>query len=553
MTTSTTSVAVERRGWMRHGATSWRDYFTFNTDHKVIGVQYVVMAFTFFLIGGLMAEVIRAQLIKPGNTLVSPNLYNELFSLHGTIMIFMWVIPVFTGLANYIIPLHVGANDMAFPKLNAFSFWLALLGGIIMMVSFVTGGNASGWSAYPPLSEQTGIGQTLWAVALILIGFSSIFAAINLLVTIMNMRARGMTLMRMPLFAWSMIATSIIILLGTPALAGALALLIMDRVAGTQFFKATGDPLMWQNLFWFYSHPAVYIMILPGFGIISETVPVFSRKPIFGYKMIAFSSMAIAIFGFLVWAHHMFSSGMNPLLRIPFMITSMIIAVPTGVKIFSWLATLWGGHLRFTTSMLFTLGFISMFVIGGISGIFLASIPIDIHVNDTYFVVAHLHYVLFGGSVMAIFAGLYFWYPKITGRMLNETWGKIHFWMTLIGFNITFLPMHALGLEGMPRRVVTYAPEFALGNLIASLGAFLLAAGTLPFVYNAVISLVRGKVAGDNPWRSLTLEWTLSSPPPIHNFPEPPTVDSDPYGYGKPLVRRVPPAPRQEAPVPGGE
>jgi cytochrome c oxidase subunit I len=362
-----------------------------------------------------------------------------------------------------------------------------------------------------------------------------------------------MTLMRMPLFAWSLIATSIIILLGTPALAGALLLLLMDRVVGTQFFTASGDPLMWQNLFWFYSHPAVYIMILPGFGIISETVPVFSRKPIFGYKMIAFSSMAIAIFGFLVWAHHMFSSGMNPMLRIPFMITSMIIAVPTGVKIFSWLGTMWGGRLRFTTAMLFTVGFISMFVIGGISGVFLASIPIDINVNDSYFVVAHLHYVLFGGSVMAIYAGLYFWYPKITGRLLDETWGKIHFWMTLIGFNITFLPMHALGLEGMPRRVVTYAPEFALGNLISSLGAFLLAAGTLPFVYNAIVSLVRGKVAGDNPWEANTLEWTLPSPPPIHNYPVPPTVDSDPYGYGKPLPRRVPPSPRQEAPVPGGE
>ena len=548
------TIATQQRGWMRHGATSWRDYFTFNTDHKVIGIQYIVTNFIFFMIGGLMAEFIRAQLMRPGNNVVSAGIYNELFSLHGTIMIFLWVVPVFTGIANYVIPLMIGANDMAFPKLNALSYWLLLTGGILMLVSFFVGGAATGWSAYPPLSETTGAGQTIWAVALEFIGFSSIFAAINLLVTIFNMRAPGMTLMRMPLFAWGMIATSIIVVLGTPVLAGALALMIFDRVLGTQFFKASGDPLMWQNLFWFYSHPAVYIMILPGFGIISEVLPVFSRKPIFGYKMIAFSSMAIAIFGFLVWAHHMFSSGMNPLLRIPFMITSMIIAVPTGVKIFSWLGTIWGGKLRFTSAMLFALAFISMFVIGGISGIFLASIPIDIHVNDTYFVVAHLHYVLFGGSVMAIYAGLYYWYPKITGRLLDETWGKIHFWMTLIGFNITFLPMHVLGLEGMPRRVVTYAPEFALGNLIASLGAFLLGAGTLPFVFNAIVSLWRGKVAGDNPWRALTLEWTLSSPPPIHNFPQTPVVDSDPYGYGRKTV--VPPAtkPVPEAlGAPGGE
>lgn len=538
-------IETERRGWIRHGATSWKDFFVFNTDHKVIGIQYMVTAFIFFLIGGLMAEFIRAQLAQPGNTVVSASMFNELFSLHGTIMIFLWVIPVFTGIANYTVPLMIGADDMAFPRLNALSYWLLLIGGILLLVSFFVGGAASGWSAYPPLSEQTASGQTIWALSLEFVGFSSIFGAINFLVTIINMRAPGMTLMRMPLLAWAMLATGIIIILGTPVLAGALALMIFDRVLGTHFFAANGDPLLWQNLFWFYSHPAVYIMILPGFGIISEVLPVFSRKPIFGYRMIAFSSMAIALFGFLVWAHHMFSSGMNPLLRIPFMITSMIIAVPTGIKIFSWLGTIWGGKLRFTTSMLFALAFISMFVIGGISGIFLASIPIDIHVNDTYFVVAHLHYVLFGGSVMSIYAGAYFWYPKITGRMLNETLGKIHFWMTLIGFNITFLPMHVLGLEGMPRRVVTYAPEFALGNLIATIGALLLGAGTLPFAINIVVSLWKGVRAGANPWRSLTLEWTLSSPPPIHNFPQTPVVDSGPYEYGKKQSGTA-------LPVPGG-
>jgi cytochrome c oxidase subunit 1 len=370
--------------------------------------------------------------------------------------------------------------------------------------------------------------------------------AVNYVTTIVKMRAPGMTLMRMPLLPWSVIATSIIILMGTPVLSAALFMLIIERLLGANFFSAGlgGDPLMWQNLFWFYSHPAVYIMILPGFGIISEVIPVFSRKPIFGYKLIAFSSLAIAIFGFLVWAHHMFTSGMDPFLRVPFMVTSMIIAVPTGVKIFSWLATIWGGKLRFTTSMMFALAFIAMFVIGGISGIFLASVPIDIHVQDTYFVVAHLHYVLFGGSVMAIYAGIYFWYPKITGRMLNERLGQLHFWMNLIGFNITFLPLHVVGLQGMPRRVADYAPEFMLFNLISTLGSLLLAASTLPFLWNAVWSLFKGKVAGPNPWRSLTLEWTVSSPPPIHNYPTQPVVTGDPYGYGQPVIT-------QPVPVPG--
>jgi cytochrome c oxidase subunit 1 len=328
-------------------------------------------------------------------------------------------------------------------------------------------------------------------------------------------------------------------------------MLTVERLLGANFFSGGvgGDPLMWQNLFWFYSHPAVYIMILPGFGIISEVIPVFSRKPIFGYKLIAFSSLAIAIFGFLVWAHHMFTSGMDPFLRVPFMVTSMIIAVPTGVKIFSWLATIWGGKIQFTTSMMFALAFISMFVIGGISGIFLAAVPIDIHVQDTYFVVAHLHYVLFGGSVMAIYAGLYYWYPKITGRMLNERWGQLHFWMNLIGFNITFLPLHLVGLQGMPRRVADYSPEFMLWNLVSTLGSFLLAASTLPFLWNAVWSAFKGKPAGNNPWRSLTLEWTVSSPPPIHNYPTPPVVTSDPYGYGERTIVQPAPAP---GPAAGG-
>jgi cytochrome c oxidase subunit I len=529
------TAAHDRRGFVRHGAVTWRDFFTFNTDHKVIGIQYVAFAFFFFIVGGLLAMVVRAELALPGQQVVGGSTYNQMFTLHGTFMIFFWIIPVLIGLANYVVPLSLGQQDMAFPRLNALSFWLNIPGAIFMLAAFATGGAESGWTAYPPLSLQTTTGQTLWAVSLQFVGFSSMFGAINFLVTIFNMRPPGMTLSRIPLLAWSVVATSIIILLGTPMLSAALFLLIFSRVFGMQFFSATsgGDPLMWQNMFWFYSHPAVYIMILPGFGVISEVLPVFSRKPIFGYKLVAVSSLAIGIFGFLVWAHHMFTSGMDPLLRVPFMITSMIIAVPTGVKIFSWLATIWQGKLRFTTSMLFALAFISMFVIGGISGIFLASVPIDIHVQDTYFVVAHLHYVLFGGTVHTIYAGLYFWYPKITGRMLNERLGQLHFWLNFIGFNLAFLPQHTLGLDGMPRRVADYDPAFTSGNMLSSIGALILAISTVPFLINAVYSLVKGPLAGPNPWRAFGLEWQTSSPPPIHNFPVPPTVDGDPYGYGE--------------------
>jgi cytochrome c oxidase subunit I len=530
-----TADAVVGTGLIRHGGRKFSDYFIFNTDHKVIGIQYLVLSFTFFLIGGVLAELIRTQLASPTNQVIVGSRYNMVLTLHGTIMIFLWIIPAFAGLANYVIPLMIGANDMAFPKLNALAFWLLIPGGLLMMASFAVGGAESGWTAYPPLSVTTPVGQTIWAIALQFIGFSTIFGAINFLVTIFNMRVPSMSLTRMPLLAWAVAATSIIIVLGTPVLSGALLMLIISRVLGAQFFTpgGGGNPLLWQNLFWFYSHPAVYIMILPGFGIISEVLPAFSRKPIFGYKLIAFSSMAIAIFGFLVWAHHMFTSGMDPFLRVPFMITSMIIAVPTGVKIFSWLGTIWGGKLRFTTSMTFAVAFIAMFVIGGLSGIFLASVPIDIHVQDTYFVVAHLHYVLFGGSVMALFAGIYFWFPKITGRMLDERLGQVHFWLTFLGFNLTFFPQHIAGLQGMPRRVFTYAPEFTALNLLSTIGSFFVAIAVLPFLFNALRSLKRGKVAGPNPWRAFGLEWTLSSPPPVHNFPTPPVVDGDPYGYGE--------------------
>jgi cytochrome c oxidase subunit 1 len=404
-----------------------------------------------------------------------------------------------------------------------------------MLASFFVGAAETGWTAYVPLSIRTPDGQTLWALSVILLGTSSIMSAVNFLATIITMRTEGMSIWRLPLFVWGIVATSVLSLTATPVLTAGLILVALDRLVGTQFFLVAsgGDPILWQNLFWFYSHPAVYIMILPGMGIISEVFPVFSRKPIFGYRMIALSSMAIAVLGLTVWAHHMFASGMDPRLRVPYMVSSMVIAVPTGVKIFSWLATMWNGKLRFNTPMLFAIGFISQFLIGGLTGIFLAAIPVDLHVTDTYFVVAHLHFVLFGGSVSAVYAGLYYWYPKITGRMYDERLGHAHFWMNFIGTNLAYLPMFLAGLLGMPRRVADYDPSFTYLNQLASLGAFLLGASVLPFLYNAIISWVRGPRAVANPWRALTLEWQTSSPPPEHNFEHLPTVTHGPYDYGE--------------------
>lgn len=402
------------------------------------------------------------------------------------------------------------------------------------MLAYFIGPPEAGWTAYPPLSTLfSGDGQTLWAVSLHLVGISSILGAINFIVTIKNMRPAGMGYFQMPLFVWAMLAQAITILLATPFLAGALTLLILDRISGTTFFNPAGggDVLLWQNVFWFYSHPAVYIMILPGFGVVSEVISTHSRKPIFGYRAIALSSLAIAIVGFTVWAHHMFTS-LTPELRIPFMITSMIIAVPTGIKIFSWLGTLWGGKIHFTGAMLFSLGMVSMFVIGGITGVMLASVPFDIHVHDTYFVVSHFHFVLFGGSVFLIYSAIYHWFPKITGRMLDERLARIHFVLTYLGFFFTFFPQNLLGMLGMPRRVAVYAPEFQGLNVLVSIASFVLGASLLILFYNMYISLRRGQIAGPNPWRALTLEWTTTSPPPAHNFIGDPVPFDDPYGYG---------------------
>lgn len=518
------------------GRTPWWVYFTFSTDHKVIGIQYLVTTFVFYLLGGLMATAVRTELATPETDFVSPSLYNSLFTVHATVMIFLWIVPAGTGgFGNYLVPLMIGARDMAFPVLNAVAFWLIPPAGVLLLMSFIVGAPGSGWTSYPPLSLMNGKpGEAIWILTLLLLGTSSIMAAVNFIVTIIKMRAPGMGFNQMPLFCWAMFSTSLMVLISTPVLTGALILLAFDLLLGTSFFNPAGggDPVVYQHMFWFYSHPAVYIMILPVFGMISEIVSTHARKPIFGYKAIAYSSLAIAFLGTIVWAHHMFTSGTPAWLRMFFMITTMVISVPTGIKIFSWTATLWGGKLDMSSALLFAMGFISMFVIGGISGVMTASVPFDIHVHDTYFVVAHLHYVLFGGSVFGLYAGFYHWFPKMTGRMMSETWGRIHFILTFVGFNLAFLPMHKLGMMGMPRRIAVYDPKFATLNLICSIGAYLLAVSTIPFIVNAIWSWISGSPAGDNPWRSLTFEWLTTSPPPVENFEEIPVLAIGPYDYG---------------------
>src|SRR5690242_19663110 len=521
-----------------HGAYSWRDYFRVNTDHKVIGIQYTVTSFFFLLVGGLLAMLIRAQLAKPGMQFLTPEQYNGVFSVHATLLIFLFVIPVFAGLANFVLPLMIGAPDMAFPRLNALSYWLLPVAGIMMLFSFLAPGGsfASGWTAYAPLSTTMPLGQLFFTIAVQLAGASSIATALNFLVTIITMRAPGMSFFRMPLLVWANFSTSLLVVIATPFIAASQFFVLLDRALGFNFFNWTkgGDVLMYQHVFWFYSHPAVYIMMLPGFGIISEIIAARARKPIFGYRMMAFSLLAIVVLGFTVWAHHMFVSGMQSWIRIPMMVTTAIIAVPTGIKIFSWLATLWRGVIHLETPMLFALGFLTMFTLGGISGVMLAMVPLTIHVSDTYFIVAHIHYVLFGGSLFTIYAGVYYWFPKMTGRMYDESMGKLHFWLTFIFFNATFAPMHLIGVQGMPRRVADYPAQFAGWNLFISLSSFVLGLSTLVFVYNIVHSWRAGARAEANPWRALTLEWQVSSPPPVFNFDRVPTVVGGPYEYGVP-------------------
>jgi cytochrome c oxidase subunit 1 len=526
---------------------NWKRFFSFSTDHKVIGIQYLVTSFFFFLIGGLLAMIMRGELITPEADLLDRAVYNAMFTMHGTIMLFLWTFPSLVGLSNYLVPLMIGAKDMAFPKLNAVAFWMVPVFGVILMASFfVPGGpSQSGWWAYPPVSLQnpTGnliTGQTLWLLAVAISGVSSIMGAVNFVTTIARMRAPGMTWFRMPVFVWTVLAAQIIQLFGLPALTAGAVMLLLDITAGTSFFDPAkgGDPVLFQHFFWFYSHPAVYVIILPIFGVFSEIFPVYARKPLFGYKVVAISSLVITGLSGIVWVHHMFASGTPGWMRMLFMATTMLISVPTGIKVFAWVATIWGGKLRLNTPMLFALGGLTMFVFAGVTGIMLAAVPFDIHVNNTYFVVGHFHYVIYGAVVMGMYAALYHWFPKMTGRMYSEGLGKLHFALTFIGTNLNFFPMHPLGLMGMPRRVASYDPEFAFWNVIASIGGFLLGMSTLPFLLNMIGSWVQGEKAPNNPWRAIGLEWLISSPPSAENFEELPIVIAEPYGYGKsePLV-----------------
>src|SRR5215210_7705431 len=519
-----------------HGARRWTDYLRINTDHKVIGIQYVTTTIFFFLAGGMLAMLVRAELARPEADFVGPQTYNELFSVHASLMIFLFIIPAFAGLANFVVPLMLGAPDMAFPRLNALSYWLLPIAGIMMLASFFFPGFGAGWTNYAPLSIHQPFGNVFFSMAVQWAGASSIMTALNFLVTIITMRAPGMTFWRMPLLVWANFTTSLLVVIATPFIAGSQFFVMFDRVMHTNFFDISegGYPLGYQHIFWFYSHPAVYIMMLPGFGIASEVISTMSRKPIFGYRLMALSLVAILILGFSVWAHHMFVAGMAPWLRLPMMITTLLIAVPTGIKVFSWLATTWEGRINFSTPMLWGLGFVSQFVIGGLSGIFLGAVPIDIDASDTYFIVAHIHYVLLGGSLFTIFAGIYYWFPKMTGRMYSEGLGKLHFWLTFVGFNLTFFPMHYIGLQGMPRRVSDYADQFATLNAFISVSSFIFGLSFLIFLYNMIASWRHGPRAEGNPWRAHSIEWQVSSPPPVFNFTEVPTVVGGPYEYGVP-------------------
>jgi cytochrome c oxidase subunit 1 len=505
------------------------------TDHKLIGIMYMTTGMLSFVIGGIFALVVRLQLTAPNSHVVDADTYNQLISAHGTTMIFFFVTIFMTGIANYFVPLMVGARDMAFPRLNLLGFWMIPVSILIYYTGFVTGGALNaGWTAYAPLTEKAanpGLGVDLWALSLIVWAISGIMASTNFLTTIVALRAPGMRLTRLPLFVWAQISTSILLLIVGAPLAAALILLEFDRQLGTNFFTTAGRPVLYQHLFWFFGHPEVYIMILPGFGMISEIIPVFSRKPIFGYGSMVAALFGIVFLSMAVWAHHMFTVGMNIYVETFFMVMTMLIAVPTGIKFFNWIATAWRGSIDFTLPMKFAFGFMATFLIGGITGIYLSSVPVDTQLHQSYYVVAHLHYVLFGGSVMTIFAGIYYWFPKITGRKLNETLGEWHFWTVFIGFNATFLVMHTLGLEGMPRRIATYPGGFGeegwgATNAFITIASFLVALSVLLFLINLVTSWRGGEVAGDDPWEGNTLEWATSSPPPPYNFDRVPPVRS---------------------------
>jgi cytochrome c oxidase subunit 1 len=500
-----------------------------STNHKDIGTLYLFFSFTMFIVGGIMALIIRAELFQPGLQIVQPELFNELTTMHGLIMLFGAFMPAFVGFANWQIPLMIGAPDMAFPRLNNFSFWLLPPAAMLLVSSFFVPGGAtgSGWTLYPPLSVQMGPGMDMAIFAIHILGVSSIIGSINIITTIINMRAPGMTLMKMPMFVWGWLVTAYMLILVMPVLAGAVTMLLTDRHFGTHFFNAAGggDPVMFQHIFWFFGHPEVYILILPGFGIISEVIPTFARKPLFGYRSMVFAMCAIGLISCLVWAHHMFTVGMPVAGQLWFMYASLLVAVPTGVKVFNWTATMWKGSLSFETPMLFAVGFIFVFVMGGVTGVILAIAPVDIQMQDTYYVVAHFHYVMVAGSLFAMFAGAYYWLPKWTGHMYDETLGRWHFWLSMIFFNLTFFVMHFLGLAGMPRRIPDYPLQFANFNMIASIGAFAFGSTQLLFLYIVIKCIRGGKPASARVWDGANgLEWTLPSPPPHHSFETPPVI-----------------------------
>ena len=508
----------------------WRRWL-FATNHKDIGTMYLIFSFAMLLEGGTLALLLRTELFEPGLQFFRPELFNQFTTMHGIIMVFGAIMPAFVGFANWMIPMQIGASDMAFARMNNFSFWLLPVAAIMLTASFFVpgGATAAGWTLYAPLSLQMGPGMDLGIFAMHLMGASSIMGAINIIVTILNMRAPGLTLMKMPLFCWTWLITAFLLLAVMPVLAAAITMVLTDRHFGTGFFNAAagGDPVLYQHVFWFFGHPEVYIMILPAFGIVSAIVPAFARKKLFGYASMVYATASIAVLSFIVWAHHMFTTGMDVNTKMYFTAATMVIAVPTGIKIFSWIATMWGGSLRFPTPMLWALGFIFMFTVGGVTGVVLANGGIDNYMHDTYYVVAHFHYVLSLGAVFSLFAGFYYWFPKMSGRMYSEVLGQLHFWVFFLGVNVLFFPMHFLGLDGMPRRIPDYPDAFAHYNHVATMGYGIMVIGMLFFFVNIIWSLFGGKRVGDNPWGegATTLEWTISSPPPYHQFETLPRID----------------------------
>jgi len=563
----TTASIAERPAELGHDTRSFIRRYIFSTDHKIIGIQFLFMSLLFLLLGGLLALMMRWQLGYPGQAMpgggvlpetmapdgiLLPEFYNSLVTMHGTFMVFFAIMPLLVGVfANFLIPLKIGAPDMAFPRLNMASFWIAVPAGLLMVAGFfVEGGHAAaGWTSYAPLSARSDLsgvhlGQIFWLMSLAILGLSSILGSMNYITTVVNMRAPGMTWFRLPLSIWALFITAILVLLAIPVLSGAAIMLLFDQTLGTHFFNPEqgGQPLLWQHVFWFFGHPEVYILILPAMGMVSDIIANGSRKPIFGYHSMVFAIIAIAFLGWIVWGHHMFQSGMNPMLGTTFMISTLIIAVPSAIKTFNWLGTLWRGNIHFHTPMLNAIAFVAMFVIGGLSGVYMATTPVDIFIHDTYFIVAHIHYVLFGGSLFAIFGAIYFWYPKMFGRMMSEGLGKIHFWLTFVFYNLVFFPMHFLGMGGHMRRIYDpneyeFLQPFAGMNRFITVMAFLLVAGQLVFVWNFISSLFKGRPAPDNPWNDNGLEWTVSSPAPHGNFAKTPTVYHGPYEFSSPLVQ----------------